>query len=64
MTYRRILLHVDSSAACPARTAAAARLAREHDAQIVLLAPTDPIVVPGDPSALMAGDMTTAITLR
>lgn len=53
MTYRRILLHVDSGPARVARTAVAARLAIEHDAQLVVLAPTDPVSVPGDPSALI-----------
>jgi len=55
MPYRRILLHVDATEACAARTAAAARLAIEHDAQLVVLAPTDAVVVPGDPSALLGG---------
>lgn len=55
MTYRRILLHVDGSTACAARTAVAARLANDHDAQLVVIAPTDAVTVPGDPSALMGG---------
>lgn len=55
MPYRRILLHVDASEGCVARTAVAARLAIEHDAQLAAVAPTDAIVVPGDPSALLGG---------
>lgn len=59
MTYRRILLHVDAGSASAARTTLAARLAIEHDAQLVVLAPTDAVAVPGDPSALMGGSADT-----
>jgi nucleotide-binding universal stress UspA family protein len=67
MALRSILVHLDAGARTPARVAAAAALAREHEAHLVGLAPTGWIMMPADWSggAGAAGYIETAMqTLR
>lgn len=46
MTYRSVLVLLDHSVQCTARTQVALRLAREHDCHLVGLAPTGLIAIP------------------
>ena len=46
MTYRSVLVLLDNSATCAARTHVAMRLARERDCHLVGLAPTGLIDIP------------------
>ncbi|MBI3350536.1 MAG: universal stress protein [Burkholderiales bacterium] len=48
MTLKTILVHLDGSSNAQARVAAAAALARQHDAHLVGVAPTGWIVLPAD----------------
>jgi len=51
MTYRSLLVLLDHTSSCAARTAHAMRLAKELDCHLVGLAPTDLIDLPAVPSA-------------
>jgi len=46
MAYHTILVHLDTSPACAARTALATRLAREHGSHLIGLAPTGQVQIP------------------
>lgn len=48
MAYKTLLVHLDNEPACATRTALALRLAREHGAHLVALAPTGQIQIPVD----------------
>jgi nucleotide-binding universal stress UspA family protein len=48
MAYHTILVHLDSSPSCAARTELAARLAREHGSHLIGLAPTGQVQIPID----------------
>ena len=50
MPYRTILVTLDATVRCAARVAVAARLAADHDAHLVGLAPTGTVFMPPDPS--------------
>jgi hypothetical protein len=54
MTYRSILVHLDASPRCALRTDIAIRLAREHGAHLLGLAPAGLINLParGAPSSV------------
>ncbi|MDN3922220.1 universal stress protein [Roseateles violae] len=57
MEIRSILVHLDAQEQTPVRVAAAAALARRHEAHLIGLAPTDWVMVPADYSGLPgAGD--------
>lgn len=53
MGLRSILVHLDSGKHTPARVAAAAALALQHDAHLVGLAPTGWMVIPADSTAAL-----------
>ncbi|MEP7297389.1 MAG: universal stress protein [Burkholderiales bacterium] len=55
MSYRSILVHLDESARCEARVDMAARLAREHGAHLLGLAPTGVINLPARVTPSAAG---------
>lgn len=48
MAYHTLLVHLDSEAPCATRTAIALRLAREHGAHLIGLAPTGRVQIPID----------------
>ena len=51
MTYRSLLVHLDSDSHCAARTQLAIRIARQHDCHLVGLAPTGLVDMPVAPEA-------------
>jgi nucleotide-binding universal stress UspA family protein len=54
MSYRSILLYLDQSPTCDARTQAAIRLARRLDCHLAGLAPTGLLDLPGSPGATLS----------
>lgn len=56
MSYRTILVSLDTGRPCPARVALAAQLAAEHGAHLTGLAPTGTVFMPPDPSGGATGN--------
>ena len=56
MTYRSLLVFLDESATCEARTQCAIRVAREHECHLVGLAPTRLIDLPPEPGPWLGDD--------